>query len=1681
MTEHQQVAKEASPSRQPLLKSQVSSREAKMKIIVRGNALHKSETNALDLIQKQLRDSWFGYASVLIADRQGSMEFDLIMVTHDRVLLVELKEWNGTLTNYDGNWIITHGNGYEENRGRSPYHIKRDQSLRLGKILRLELERKLGYYPFVEAHVVLCGTATPEHLPASERQFVHTLDEFLKIGGNSYLDYVQDVPMIRYNDHSRPRPNQCQAIFDTFFRGSRVQLAEFKYLEYTAAVAPDRVHDQHLFSEYPATNPGPPQSNAMMRRWDLGALGLAYRDDITWRRVVTRESFVFRTANATNSPLEDFLLRPISPMVNENVTADCVELFELRKNTLRLEQHLNLHGHKWSADERLDLTKALLAPFAELHSLGFAHRDISTQNLWYSQDSRIILISSFQAAFLPDKGTVKDLFEKLRSNNTLLPEDVYACEGDPLSPYAKDVYLLALVAHKICFHGAKFVLEDGVPVWRSVANDPFNGKLDPFFSKAMDIEQQNRFGNAAEMLGEFNTLVIGKPLQYDDTQEVMHEIAKGDFIKADWNPYMLMSYFPPAPGSVPTPVGDKMVYRCTVGGEEALLKFFPKAVVDVKNPGTNRRILRMRKRIEKSIKDELPLPALLAHGMFGGGNGLFIATRFEEGIVWPEYVAGLTSLEQKLEAASALCNLLEGLHGRDFAHGDFHPGNILVRPSGNGEPLNLILIDALDYGDTSDPYNVDYGPTDPSTTDSFGRDGYAVYKVIEELFGDEAPKSMANEFALRSEQPNGIPVSIEPLGEAISAELEACRKPDTPEAPALRFIADAFKFPTEETLLKPSGSMYYLHVEPADRHPQHIHVRITGEDKRLSFTLDPESKSIHSPRLTEVSFSDCISAGQRAMASFDQPIVVGRGVSTKLNEEHFVVFLMEQEPVQAFLRKGDNEPEDLDYEIESVSINQAIRPSSIWKTMVDTEGDQLMRVEIANTAFEESPSGALLIPYVPTNGQDVDFSDDSVDLRIYFEEGGKPFGEVVAEECSSVRLAVRMFSAGIRSVKQKLTAGTELIFESKLNNASRARRKRAMERVLNGVSRISHLPAYFDQESNVKSKVIGKIPDESALRDRYDSDVEQLNSRQIIAFQRAVSEGPISVLQGPPGTGKTAFVTKLIHYLFEHEIAGNILLVGQSHASVDTVAIKARELFSEIGSDISVVRLGHESAIDDQMLQCHSSSIQRQIRYKFQREYEKRINALSSRLMLSQELVEELAKLHRSISPILERISTYTKQKDEVARKRHLGEEVRLEQMEGYQSKIESCVESLENNLSTRGYEFPLPLPSEPGYWSDLSTQVARQHGVTDQLALQRLNNLIGISKDWIDVLGSGAANYDKFLVKTSQLVCGTLVGIGAESINIEEIEFDWVIVDEAGRAQASELMIAMQCGRRVLLVGDHKQLPPMYDKKHIREVTRKLKIDEREARKTDFERAFEVNNGIALDTQYRMIEPIGKIVSHCFYDDDLHSFRKKSGSWCEELPYPLNKPVSWIDSGSGERAVNEDEPEKHKFVNKHELSVCLHLLRQLARPEQMEKLKAKRTTINPQPIGVITMYRGQKQLIEEELSRAEWAAPLRDAVRIDTVDSFQGQQSHILILSLVRNNDQGLQGFLVDQSRINVALSRAQDRLVVIGSIRMWSGANAPSALGGVVKYVTSQQKLFPDDYEIVNGTTVIEGAHHE
>jgi serine/threonine protein kinase len=1658
-----------------------------MKIVVQGLGLHGSETKALSRMEAELRDSWHGYASVVIRDSQGSMEFDLIIVTHDRILVVELKNWRGKLTASDGNWYID--NKY---RSISPLVTKHGQSLRLSRIFRTELEHHLGYFPFVEAHVVLCGEATPEHLSEHERQNVHTLEEFLKIRENAdYERIITGHQKLVFDSINRLRPNHDnnRKYWDGFFRGSRVELASFKVKGYKADKTPDHQHEQKLFAEYPAIHEKYHNQKAMIRRWDLTALGIINREDSIWQKVVTREDHLYRTASATNSQMQNYMLRPLESPDEDNIAADCIAMYEVKNNTRRLGDYIHLNGHKWSPEQKLDIVRALLAPFAELHSMGAAHRDIQPQNLWYSEDSAYILASGFHASFIPEKGTVKGLRDILKSTASTVPEDVYGNDGDIPNHFAQDVYLLGVVAYKICFPNQKITEEDGFAIWEPVLNDPFEGKLDHFFEKSMELEQQNRFSSATEMFAEFNAISLGKGVPFDDTHEVIEQLGKGDFIKKNLSPFAIMGHFPPMLGQNPNLFGEKIAYRCMINSDETgLLKFWPKAAIDLKNPGANRRLLRMRHRIEKAIEANLPISKVIQYGMFGEGSGLFILTRYEDGITWREHALRLVSNQDKLRNALAMCDLMIHLHSSDFAHGDLHPENILVCPTDPelepDQSPKMILIDALDYGDTSDPYNVEYGPANPAATDGYGRDKFAVYRMVEELFAEVIPNVLRAEIQAASEQPNGIPVDLVLLRASLISELDLLMAPPKVAQPALRLVYLDHKLPEKATLLQDEGLEYHLSISISSKNKQELFCTITAHYKKLIVILNPEMRKITAAWITDSGLNEYAQEAHRADFSFSTPVTVERGDVADNKPNNFLEFLMRQDAVLDLLEDmfSVKEVEQItDAEPREYS-GQTVKPHEVWQALMEAEGEQRLKVEMRSADVDESKSGAWLIPCLLKVGNELEFPvGDDEEIGIYLADDTRPFGWVIPEESGDEVLAVKPQGESLSSFRKRVAEGTELFFESKRNHASRFRRQKAMNRVLLGNSRIFNLPGYFDEKGGLSSQVTQEVPSETSIRALYDGlngSSEVLNAKQIDAFQKVVSKGPISVLQGPPGTGKTAFVSKLIHYLFDKGLAGNILLVGQSHTSVDTVAIKAKEMCEELGTEISLVRLGQEHLIDEKLLQCHSSSIQSKMRYKFQREYEKRINSLASRLMLDQTFVEEIAKLHRSISPLLARVSVLLGKINDLTERKEQIE--RQSVIEEYKESLEDCADFVSRNIETRGYEFDLPEVTDPGYWNELTQQIALRHGVTNQIAIHRLNHLISISKDWIDVLASGSASFDRFLVKSSQLVTGTLVGMGAKWLNIEDQQFDWVIVDEAARAQASELMIALQCGKRNLLVGDHRQLAPHYEMSHVRHVARKLGIDESEVRKTDFERAFIVNDGLTLDTQYRMIEPIGEIISNCFYGGLLKSHRKVAPRWYEDLPYPLNKPVTWIDSGSGERAVEEEELGKGKLINRHEASVCLHLLRKLTNSESLEKLRAQKSEKQPFPIGIIVMYRAQKQLLEAELSSREWAAPIRDLTKISTVDSYQGLENTIIILSLVRNNKDRRQGYLVDQSRINVALSRAQERLIVIGSKHMWEQSVQQSSLSDVLSFISEQTTAGNENYEFVDGTTVIEGARY-
>jgi len=1662
-----------------------------MKLVQIGkNGLHPREVKAVSQMEEHFQDSWQAYSSLVITDEQGAMEIDLLIITQDRILLVEIKDWNGSLTSYRGEWRLN-----DKSRGKSPFAIKKEHALRITKLLNNQLRSKIGYGPIVEAHVVLSGSATPHQLLPNEARYVHTLDTFLTIRKPSVYTELCTQPERSHESfferYNHPRPNSELALkeIDHFFCNSKgyVQPKRLKVAQYVSSDELEWEHFNGLFKEFKGTNPSMEKDIGLLRQWDFLKLGTGLAFTETWSRILTREHLVHRRARTENSRLEQFMLRPAVGLDPEDIQTDYAEAFELRHNMKRFDRYLNQYGPTWSPEQRADHVRALLAPFAELHGMGMAHRDVYCHNLWYAADNATIVTSGYYASFIPEKTTVKDIRAQLKSTQVQLPEDVFSQAGEILDPFRVDVFLLGQIAHTICFADKRLEREEQISVWRPHASDdPFNGRLDEFFAKALDWDAANRHKDAGEMLAHFNSLTDDHEHIYDDSKEVMEALARGTFIKQEMSALHLTMMFPQLPGETIS-FGSTIRYRYQDGDAIGLIKFWQNVVATPKDLGTNRRILRMRKRIEKTLDSELPIAQVRDYGLLAGG-GFYIATRYEPGQTWSKHVAGLTSMEDKLCVAQRLCDALLTLHQQDVYHGDLHPENVIFKEAVEGsEELDreLVLIDVLDYGGESEPYNVNYGPANPKSTDGYGRDRFAVYRMVGELFADDLPATIAEELVRAQHHSDQVPLSLKPLIEAIEAANQPAEEPEA-SAPEktfdLAFLLN--DLPLEKELLSKDECGYFIKAREA-REPNWLRFFITGSDTRLTLTVDLMTKQIKHAHVTRnISLSDYISARKESQHRIMENITVVRGEPNKVFPDPFVDYLLGIDAViDLMIKQSPNKNlDEFDYDIPPEDC-LTVAPKQIWNTLLNTEGDYLMRLEVAEGVVQENSSGHLLIPYTANSQSWLDNFDRGDTVNVTLGNDEHSFGSLVLSEILSDTLVVQPSRSGMI---RRLAPGNEIILESLRTKSSRDRRTKALERVLDGSSRIVRLPDYFDKGANISSRPMLEVPDEATIRIRYDNldgGSEYFNESQLDAFQRVITEGPISVLQGPPGTGKTAFISKLIHYLYENNLASNILLVGQSNATVDNVALKAKELCQTMGTPLTVVRVGNEASIDSQLLHAHPSAIQRKIQNKFHREYDLRINALASRLMLTQTFVSTLSGLHRTLHPLMASLRSI---KAQLLKIEHLGAQSNLtEKRDSLNEQATMAVQRIVEIVDNYQFTFETPDAYDSEFWELLTKLVACEHDITDLVSLKRLNQLLSLSQEWIDVLASGEANYDRFLVKTSQLVCGTLVGMGSKNLAINESDFDWVIVDEAGRAQASELMIALQSAKRVLLVGDHRQLPPHYDKRHLKAVSHEMSISVGEVTKTDFERAFEVNNGITLDTQYRMIKPISDIISTCFYTDEngaggLKTGRPDSPQWFNELPYPLNYPVIWIDSGAGAKRTGEDSKGRRGYMNQHEAEVILHLIKLLCSPDTVSNLKQYVTDEKPFPIGVITMYQQQKAHLQTELSKAEWAADIRELIKIDTVDSYQGQENRLIFLSLVRDNEKVNQGFLGDTPRINVALSRAQERLVVVGARTMWRSCNSDSALSKVLSFVEHQTLEQPEQYLVVDGTCVMESAQH-
>lgn len=254
---------------------------------------------------------------------------------------------------------------------------------------------------------------------------------------------------------------------------------------------------------------------------------------------------------------------------------------------------------------------------------------------------------------------------------------------------------------------------------------------------------------------------------------------------------------------------------------------------------------------------------------------------------------------------------------------------------------------------------------------------------------------------------------------------------------------------------------------------------------------------------------------------------------------------------------------------------------------------------------------------------------------------------------------------------------------------------------------------------------------------------------------------------------------------------------------------------------------------------------------------------------------------------------------------------------------------------------------------------------------------------------------------------------------------FDWVIVDEAAKALDSELLTALQAGRRFLLVGDQRQLPPYLDR-NVQEALADMGIPHEQYAKSLFERLYEQtrsSNRRHLKRQFRMHSTIGQFVSDLFYSD-LGGLEHGTPDSERDLPLPwlagYSHRVIWFDVNGKERRAATS------YYNIKEANVARMLLQELNRQAKAQDLRFD--------VSVISPYRSQVSQLEDAVLPKSFVWT-NLSISIATIDSFQGEQSDLVLYSLVRTNPEGLR-FVADRQRLNVSFSRAKRALLILGSV---------------------------------------------
>lgn len=352
----------------------------------------------------------------------------------------------------------------------------------------------------------------------------------------------------------------------------------------------------------------------------------------------------------------------------------------------------------------------------------------------------------------------------------------------------------------------------------------------------------------------------------------------------------------------------------------------------------------------------------------------------------------------------------------------------------------------------------------------------------------------------------------------------------------------------------------------------------------------------------------------------------------------------------------------------------------------------------------------------------------------------------------------------------------------------------------------------------------------------------------------------------------------------------------------------------------------------------------------------------------------------------------------------------------------------------------------------EIDIPLARKH-------LETLKEAKHLQQSWLEMLQNASA-YDldeirKIYVQNANVIGTTCVASARKEFMEDYPTFDVVIIDEVSKATPPELLLPMLKGKKIILVGDHHQLPPLIGQETLEELVEESHSEQERKelnlllKESLFERLFNnlpKENKTMLGIQYRMHEKIMKTITP-FYEEKNYQLQCGltesdivRNHLLETPSFDMTNHLLWFDMPNEKKFFEAQQKGSTSRFNQAELDKIKVLLFEMEEATQQAKQAGKIALNDKKSVGVISFYGEQVKHVDQLIAKE--VQPEHLTIRTGSVDKFQGMEMDIIIVSFVRNHDHpnGDIGFAKDYRRLNVALSRARELLIIIGSSKMFT-----------------------------------------